>query len=41
MNIYLKLIGIKAQKAIRKKIQTKSKNTVLYKFASLIKKNKL
>ena len=41
MNIYLKLIGIKAQKAIRKKIQTKSKNKVLYKFASLIKKNKL
>jgi len=41
MNIYLKFIGIKAQKAVSKKIETKLKNKVLYKFASLIKKNKL
>ncbi len=41
MNVYLKLVGIKAQKALSKKIETKSKNKVLYKFASLIKKNKL
>tara|TARA_B100001029_G_C15015595_1_gene427118 strand:- start:9 stop:1259 length:1251 start_codon:yes stop_codon:yes gene_type:complete len=41
MNTYLKLIGIKAQKAFSKKIETKLKNKVLYKFASLVKKNKL
>ncbi len=40
MNIYLKLIGTRAQRALTKKIETKLKNKVLYKFASLIKKNK-
>ncbi len=33
MNKYLKLIGIKAHKALNKKIDTKVKNKVLNKFA--------
>ena len=41
MNKYLKLVGIKAHKALDKKIDTKVKNKVLNKFANLIKKNKL
>mgnify|MGYP001259779538 CR=1 FL=1 len=40
MNKYLKNIGINAQKAFEKKIDTKIKNKVLDKFAYLINKNK-
>ena len=40
MNKYLKLIGIKANKTLDKKINTKVKNKVLNKFVNLIKKNK-
>ncbi len=40
MKKYLKLIGIKANKALNKKIDTKTKNKVLNRFANLIRKNK-
>ena len=40
MKKYLKLIGIKANKALNKKIDTKVKNKVLNRFANLIRKNK-
>ena len=40
MKKYLKLIGIKANKALNKKIDTKVKNKVLTRFANLIRKNK-
>tara|TARA_B100000965_G_scaffold280564_1_gene238423 strand:- start:529 stop:1779 length:1251 start_codon:yes stop_codon:yes gene_type:complete len=41
MNKYLKNIGIKANKAFVKKIDTKVKNKVLVKYANLINRNKL
>ena len=41
MKKYLKNIGIKANKALSEKIDTKIKNKVLNQFAHLIKKNKL
>ena len=40
MNKYLKNIGIKANKAFVKKIDTKVKNKVLVKYANLINRNK-
>ena len=40
MNKYLKNIGINANKAFKKKIDTKIKNRVLDKYAYLINKNK-
>ena len=40
MNKYMKLIGIKAQKALEYKVNTKTKNKVLYDYAQLLEKEK-
>ena len=39
MKKYLNIIGERANKAFASKINTKTKNKVLFKFATLIKKN--